>query len=89
MLARIIDGDTAQNPTQRDGTLDALSGREWEIAALVAEGLGNPAIAARLVLSRRTVEGHVQRILAKLGFRSRSQIAVWVAQSRTEAEQRR
>ncbi|MGO4585829.1 LuxR C-terminal-related transcriptional regulator [Arthrobacter sp. 2RAF6] len=89
MLARIIDGDAAENPTQRDGTLDALSGREWEIATLVAEGLGNPAIAARLVLSRRTVEGHVQRILAKLGFRSRSQIAVWVAQSRTEVGRRR
>jgi len=62
------------------GAQSVLSARESEIAALVAEGLGNPAIAARLVLSRRTVEGHVQRILAKLGFRSRSQIAVWAAQ---------
>ena len=80
MLKRIIDGDTSPAATPRSGSADALSTREWEIATLVAEGLGNPAIAARLVLSRRTVEGHVQRILAKLGFRSRSQIAVWVSQ---------
>lgn len=65
----------------RTDACDALSARETEIAVLIAEGLGNPAIAARLVLSRRTVEGHVQRILAKLGFRSRSQIAVWVTKN--------
>lgn len=57
-----------------------LSPRESEIAELIAVGLGNPAIAARLFISRRTVEGHVQRILGKLGFRSRSQVAVWVAE---------
>lgn len=81
MLGRIMDGD--ESPVEKPARVDnssVLSARETEIAALVAEGLGNPAIAARLVLSRRTVEGHVQRILAKLGFRSRSQIAVWAAQ---------
>lgn len=81
MLGRIIDGE--ESPVDKLARVDnssVLSARETEIAALVAEGLGNPAIAARLVLSRRTVEGHVQRILAKLGFRSRSQIAVWAAQ---------
>jgi len=80
VLTRIIDGETPAVVEQRAPTSDPLSAREWEIAELVAEGLGNPAIAARLVLSRRTVEGHVQRILAKLGFRTRSQIAVWAAQ---------
>lgn len=54
-----------------------LTRRESEIAELVVEGLSNAEIAARLVLSTRTVEGHVQRMLNKLQFRSRSQIAVW------------
>lgn len=61
----------------------SLSAREWEIAELVAEGLSNPMIATRLVISRRTVEGHVQRIFGKLGFRSRSQIAVWMTEQRS------
>ncbi len=49
------------------------------MAALVAEGLTNRAIAQRLVLSPRTIDGHVERILAKLGFSSRAQVAVWVS----------
>lgn len=80
VLSGIIDGKVTDPVRPAAETSQVLSTREWQIAALVAEGLGNPAIAARLVLSRRTVEGHVQRILAKLGFRSRSQIAVWVSQ---------
>ncbi|WP_227531017.1 LuxR C-terminal-related transcriptional regulator [Microbacterium tenebrionis] len=79
-LRRIVDGEDASSESVRVETSGVLSARESEVAALIAEGLSNPAIAARLVLSRRTVEGHVQRILAKLGFRSRSQIAVWDAQ---------
>lgn len=53
--------------------------REEEIAALVAEGLTNAEIGERLFISRRTVEGHVEQIRNKLGFRSRSQIAAWVS----------
>ena len=60
------------------GDADGLSPREAEVAALVATGLSNRAIADQLVLSHRTVEGHVERILAKLGFRSRVEIAAWV-----------
>ncbi|AQA21129.1 bacterial regulatory, luxR family protein [Rhodococcus sp. MTM3W5.2] len=48
------------------------------MAGLVAEGLTNSAIAARLVISKRTAEGHVERILAKLGFTSRAQVAAWM-----------
>lgn len=59
------------------GTTDALSRREREVAALVAKGMSNKDIAAHLVISTRTAEGHVERILAKLGFRSRAQIAAW------------
>jgi DNA-binding NarL/FixJ family response regulator len=54
-----------------------LSARELEVAGLVAEGLTNRQIAARLVLSERTAQNHVQHILTKLGFTTRSQIAAW------------
>jgi predicted ATPase/DNA-binding CsgD family transcriptional regulator len=56
-----------------------LTRREREVAALIAEGLSNREIAARLVVAQRTAEGHVENILAKLGFTSRSQVAGWLA----------
>lgn len=56
-----------------------LTARERDIAALVGQGLTNQEIARHLVLSRRTVEDHVARVLGKLGARSRSQIAAWVS----------
>jgi DNA-binding CsgD family transcriptional regulator len=55
----------------------ALSPREAEVARLVAEGLTNRQIAERLVISERTAQNHVQHILTKLGFTTRSQIAAW------------
>lgn len=61
------------------GRADELTPREFEIAELLVEGLSSAEIAARLVLSTRTVEGHIQRMLHKLQFRSRSQIAVWMS----------
>ncbi|MEV6488259.1 LuxR C-terminal-related transcriptional regulator [Actinoplanes sp. NPDC051633] len=54
-----------------------LTVRENEIAGLVAEGLTNSRIAARLTLSERTVENHVSRILHKLMLDSRTALAVW------------
>jgi non-specific serine/threonine protein kinase len=62
-----------------------LTRREREIGDLVAKGLSNREIAASLVISQRTAEGHVEHILAKLGFTSRAQIAAWVAEHRTSA----
>src|SRR5690348_720943 len=59
------------------GTPD-LTRREREVAALVAEGLTNREIAARLFISERTAESHVEQIRGKLGFHSRAQIATWV-----------
>jgi DNA-binding CsgD family transcriptional regulator/streptogramin lyase len=56
-----------------------LSRREQEVAALVAEGLTNRAIADRLFISERTVDGHLEHIREKLGVNSRAQVAVWYA----------
>jgi DNA-binding CsgD family transcriptional regulator/sugar lactone lactonase YvrE len=61
----------------------ALSRREREVAALVAEGLSNREIGERLFISERTAEGHVEQIRNKLGFKSRAQIAAWVASNST------
>jgi DNA-binding CsgD family transcriptional regulator len=47
------------------------------VAALVAEGMSNRQIASTLGRSPRTVHGHVENILAKLGFGSRARIASW------------
>jgi DNA-binding CsgD family transcriptional regulator len=54
-----------------------LTGREREVAALLARGLSNRAIADQLVVGERTVETYVSSILNKLGYTSRAQIAAW------------
>lgn len=54
-----------------------LSAREREVAMRINRGMSNRDIAEELVLSVRTVDTHVQRILGKLGFSSRAQIAAW------------
>ena len=54
-----------------------LTTRETEIAVLVGEGMTNREIAARLVISERTVDNHVHNILDALDMRHRSQIAAW------------
>ncbi len=56
-----------------------LAKREVDVARLVADGLSNKQIGARLFISERTVDSHVRSILNKLGFNSRVQIAGWIA----------
>jgi len=59
-----------------------LTRREREVADLVAQGLTNREIAARLFISERTAESHLEQIRGKLGFHSRAQIAAWVVAHR-------
>jgi DNA-binding CsgD family transcriptional regulator len=54
-----------------------LTAREREVAALVARGFTNRQIAEALVITEGTAGSHLEHILAKLGFRSRAQIAAW------------
>jgi DNA-binding CsgD family transcriptional regulator len=59
---------------------DPLTTREREVAGLMARGLSNREIADALVITEGTAEVHVKHILGKLGFKSRSQVAVWATQ---------
>ena len=59
-----------------------LTGRELEVAELVAQGLTNQAIASRLSVAPRTAEAHVENIRRKLQVRSRAEIAAWVTEHR-------
>jgi len=74
-------GKPAQAPLAASGQAGAglLGKREAEVARLVADGLTNKEIGARLFISERTVDSHVRSILNKLGFNSRAQIAAWIA----------
>jgi DNA-binding NarL/FixJ family response regulator len=74
-IRRVVDGGSALDPaivaalvtpTRRDDPLTALSAREREVLALVAEGRSNSSIAAHLVLAERTVETHMRSIFQKL-----------------------
>jgi ATP/maltotriose-dependent transcriptional regulator MalT len=57
-----------------------LTHREEDVAALVASGLSNRQIAERLVIAERTAATHIEHILAKLDFTSRTQIGIWAAE---------
>jgi DNA-binding NarL/FixJ family response regulator len=76
-IARIAEGECVLDPTivarlikrpRRPGPIDELTAREREVLALIAEGRSNQGISQILVLSPKTVEAHVGRILAKLGL---------------------
>ncbi len=67
----------AEPPEPAPEAFGGLTAREREVAALVVEGHSNREIAALLVVGLKTVEAHVTRILTKLGFSSRAQIAAW------------
>jgi non-specific serine/threonine protein kinase len=75
-LAVDPSGTTGGHAPTRAGP---LTPREEEVAALIARGLTNRQIAAELVVTERTAAAHVEHILGKLGFSSRTQIGVWAA----------
>jgi DNA-binding CsgD family transcriptional regulator len=78
------DGDA---PAAEHGSPEEeLTPREREVAALLGRGLTNRAIAAELFISPATAARHVANILAKLGFSSRSQVAVWAKSERARGQ---
>jgi predicted ATPase/DNA-binding CsgD family transcriptional regulator len=80
-------GDATTAPSRRQGAgwSGRLTRRELEIAGLLAEGMTNKEIATRLVISQRTVESHVDHVLAKLGMTSRTQVASWVTEQQGQS----
>ena len=66
---------TAASSARPEVEPEQLTRRESEVALLIAQGMSNKEIASKLVISRRTAEAHVEHILVKLGFTSRTQIA--------------
>jgi non-specific serine/threonine protein kinase len=69
-------------PRPASGT--SLTKREQQVAELVAAGLSNKDIAARLLIAPRTAETHVENCLSKLGFTTRTQLAAWILQRRKD-----
>lgn len=91
-IRRVSDGETLLDPALAEGVLarvsqapaasplDGLTPREGEILALIAEGLSNREIGARLFLAEKTVKNYVSGILSKLGMQRRTQAAVLAAE---------
>jgi predicted ATPase/DNA-binding CsgD family transcriptional regulator len=79
-------GIPSRSPTapSADDPTATLGKREAEVARLVAQGLSNKEIGARLFISDRTVESHVRNILNKLGVNTRVEIASWVSSVESE-----
>ena len=71
------------DPAHSDAADTPLSPREMQIAELIADGMTNRAIAAKLYIASRTVDTHVRNILTKMEFNNRAQIASWVSTHRS------
>jgi DNA-binding NarL/FixJ family response regulator len=82
MASRML-ADLSRGPATDPDPLAALSARERDVLALVAEGLRNREIAERLVISEATVKTHVRHVLEKLRFRNRAEAAAFAARHLT------
>ncbi|MGW6374433.1 ATP-binding protein [Rhodococcus sp. NPDC055112] len=76
-------GDSHSDKPRATPVASVLTPRETEVAHLIAAGHSNKVIASTLVISPRTAQGHVEHILSKLGFTSRTQVAAWVAENQS------
>ena len=76
-------GPKASLPRTRQVGWPALTEGEWRVVELAAQGHTNAEIAARLFLSRYTVETHLKHVFAKLGLRSRAELAAVAATTRS------
>ncbi len=83
VLTRLREGSPAADPRW-----EALSERERAVLALIADGLSNREIGARLYLAEKTVKNHVSRLLAKLQMERRTQVAVFGATMREQGTMR-
>ena len=78
-VARVVDHVLAASSSGEVGCAETLTGREREVAALVAGGATNAEVGAALTISARTAERHLENVRRKLGVHSRAQVAAWVA----------
>jgi two-component system, NarL family, response regulator LiaR len=74
---RVAGAILSRRAVNAEPSMDELSGRETEIVRLIAQGLSNRDIGARLLLSEKTVKNHVSRIFDKLHITARTQAAVY------------
>ena len=86
LLEDIIAGELTESSKEsknfEDEKFDGLTAREREVVVLISQGKSNREIANTLIVGQKTVETYVTRILNKLGFASRVQIAIWVMERR-------
>lgn len=84
-IAYVLGDERAPSAAARQTSADeVLTAREVRVAELISEGLTNRQVATRLVISLRTAETHVDHVLTKLGFTSRTRIAAWVVEHRPD-----
>jgi DNA-binding NarL/FixJ family response regulator len=79
-VARLLAQRMRTKQTAPDDLVEPLTDREKEVLALLAQGLSNKEIGARLFITERTARTYVSNILGKLGLASRTQAALWAVE---------